>query len=131
MKIVAFSLIVLFGCVPLWGQSTVKISGTVTVRQSGKPLAGANVVVVGSGFGTTTDEKGRFVLENLLVGVYSLQASFIGYESEKVDNVVVTPDQPTEVSFRLKPAIIQLAGVAVTARKMRKDATKNVVMTTD
>lgn len=130
MKIVAFSLIVLFGCVPLWGQSTVKISGTVTVRQSGKPLAGANVVVVGSGFGTTTDEKGRFVLENLLVGVYSLQASFIGYESEKVDNVVVTPDQPAEVSFRLKPAIIQLAGVAVTARKMRKDATKNVVTVT-
>ncbi len=87
-------------------------------------------MVVGSGFGTTSDENGRFILDNLLVGVYSLQATFMGYKSETADHVVVTPDQPATVTFRLKRAIIQLAGVEVSARRMQKDPTKKVVTVT-
>ncbi|WP_323134433.1 TonB family protein [Tellurirhabdus rosea] len=58
------------------------VSGRVT-DSDGKPLAGANVVVVGTTRGTTTDAQGKF----LLVKVPSdgkLAVSFVGFSTEAV-----------------------------------------------
>ena len=56
------------------------VIGTVSTAD-GEYLTGANVVLLGTGRGATTDLGGRFEIKNVPAGKYSLRVSFMGYES--------------------------------------------------
>jgi len=59
----------------LFGQS---VTGKVT-SDAGDPLANANIVVVGTDMGTTSDDMGEFKLD-LSVGNYTITATVIGFK---------------------------------------------------
>lgn len=59
------------------------ISGTV-LGADGAPLVGSTITLVGSGRGTTTNEKGYYRLVNVRDGAYTLRASYIGYKTKEV-----------------------------------------------
>ena len=96
-------------------QSTVKIAGYVFSRSS-EPLEGANVVVLGTAFGAATDARGYFAIENLFAGEYTLQASFVGFEKEIRQGVVVQKDFVTRVHFKLHPSVIPFDEIIVESR---------------
>lgn len=60
--------------------SQTEISGTVT-DNTGMPVPGANVTVVGTNSGSTTDFDGNFSFSIDLTGSEELQVSFMGYET--------------------------------------------------
>src|SRR5699024_9359405 len=60
-----------------------QISGTVTDAQTGQPLVGANVYVMGTSIGTATGENGTYSLE-VTDDVDSLRFTYIGYEAKFV-----------------------------------------------
>ncbi|MFH0988428.1 MAG: TonB-dependent receptor [bacterium] len=64
-------------------QSGISIRGTVKT-QNGETLPGAYVVVVGTQRGTACDIEGRFVLQNLAPGTYTLQFSYMGCKGVKL-----------------------------------------------
>jgi TonB-linked SusC/RagA family outer membrane protein len=78
-------------------QQTVK--GTVTDAETGDPLAGVNILVVGTSTGAATDSKGHYS-----VSVPSLQDSlrfsFIGYQTR-----MVSINERTSIDVALKPTI--------------------------
>jgi len=113
-----------------WCQSVVKITGVVRDRTTYKPLYGANIVVEGTGLGTSSDECGRWVIENLFVGEYTITASYIGYESQTKPGVKVSLDRPVEVDLNLQPKVIELPGITVTASRIREEQTASVVIIT-
>jgi len=102
-------------------QSTVKIYGDVLDARTGLPLSGANVVVEGTALGTSTDDRGRFVIEDLYVGEYTLSATYIGYETMTLRNVHVGMDQPIRVEFKLEPSSLLMPTVVVKAEKFKDD----------
>ncbi|MEM6378143.1 MAG: SusC/RagA family TonB-linked outer membrane protein [Bacteroidota bacterium] len=59
------------------------ITGTVTDANSGEPLIGANILVVGTGSGTITDLDGSFSLE-VPDDAAELEISYTGYTSKTV-----------------------------------------------
>lgn len=61
-----------------WGQFTLK--GRVIDAKSGKALIGANVRLIGTSIGIATNNKGEFILENIPEDMYTLRASYSGYE---------------------------------------------------
>lgn len=61
--------------------NTLVIQGTVRTVDN-KPIAGVNVVVIGTNQGTITDIEGRFKL-HMLNRVGKLEISFVGYESQE------------------------------------------------
>ena len=63
--------------------SQVEIRGTVTDEQSGEPLTGVNVIIVGSGSGVATDLEGNYSL-SIPEGVDKLQFSYTGYTSKEL-----------------------------------------------
>ena len=69
---------------------TGSISGKVT--GDSMPLAGANVFLVGTSMGATTDSLGSYLIENVPVGKYSLRADYIGYESSSMEIYVSASD---------------------------------------
>ena len=114
-----FTLIVIltFLCGFVFAQSPVKIEGTVFSNQ-GKPLQGANVIVIGTGMGTTTDASGHFFIENLFSGEYTVQVRYVGYEPQAKD-IIVRKDRITPLYFTLKPVIIDLQEIVVQANRER------------
>ena len=72
------SIVLLFFCSLTYAQTT--ISGTV-VDDSGQPLPGANIIVVGTSTGTVTDFDGGFTLTSSQNPPFSIQASMVGFES--------------------------------------------------
>lgn len=63
--------------IPAYAQ---QISGTVTDASTGDPLPGVNVYISELQTGTATDAEGNYAITNIEPGMYTLIASFIGYE---------------------------------------------------
>ena len=55
------------------------ISGTVRELKTGQPLGGTNVALRGTLIGTVTDTDGKYRLEKLSSGSYTILTTFIGY----------------------------------------------------
>lgn len=127
---VFFKICLLLSFTTLWAQSVTKITGMVRDRVTGKPLYGADIVVEGTGFGASTDERGQYVIENLFAGEYTLIASYMGYKSQTKPQVKVSLDQPVRVDFDLTPMVIQLPAIRVTAPHIPEEPTASVTVIT-
>ena len=77
MKTILKTLVLLF-CVASFAQTTVK--GTVN-DDSGLPLPGANIIVVGTSSGVVTDFDGNFTLNVNQNPPFSIQVSSVGFET--------------------------------------------------
>ena len=72
------------------------VSGSVT-DESGEPIIGANVIVIGTSTGTVTDIDGNYSVSNVSSGA-SLKVSYIGYKSEEA-----AVGGRSKINFQLKP----------------------------
>lgn len=95
------------------------VSGTVTDSTTGQPLPSAEISVSRDGSivsNTQTDGFGRYIIHNLGVGAYVVQARMIGFRP-MTRQITVPPngaDVPA-VNFELTPAAVNLSTVSVTA----------------
>ena len=55
------------------------ISGFVREKSNGEPISYANVFLNNKYLGSTTNRDGYFVIPNVPIGVYEINASMIGY----------------------------------------------------
>jgi len=109
-----------------------KLRGTVTDRETGEPLVGANVVVDGTNLGASTDLNGEYVILSVPPGTYSLKATYIGYSTFTISNVRVSSNLTTSQDFQLASSAIQVEAVEVVAERplIQKNTTNTVRVTT-
>jgi outer membrane receptor for ferrienterochelin and colicin len=126
MKI--FLLLLLFTPCIVYAGTTGKLSGSVKDAQTGEPLIGANIIIVGTDFGAATNADGNFVILNIPPGNYSVKISYIGYETKLVTNIQMVVDQTTSIPVTLNPESIKVGEVVVTAETpmIQKDVTSSV-----
>ncbi len=91
------------------------IQGHVRDAQTGDPLPGGNVMLKGTSLGASTDINGRYVIQNVPAGTYTIRAAYIGYEPEEKVIHVKEGESLTE-DFKLKAVGIQGKTVVVTAQ---------------
>jgi hypothetical protein len=91
------------------------VSGNVVDDHTRQPLFGANVVVMDTDRGATTDAEGNYTIENLPVGTYRIRISFIGYKPQVKTDVVVISAGPVFSNARLEPETLQARAVRVRA----------------
>ena len=91
------------------------IKGFVKDMNSGEALPFANILLKGTNLGTTTNTDGYFVLVNVPVGLCLLQVQYIGYGLKTIE-VKNLPEGTAPLQIELKPTIINLQGVTVTAQ---------------
>src|ERR1700720_49234 len=88
-------MFVIIGCSDIWAQGTAQISGTVK-DQSGAVLPGVEVTVTQTDTGVKrsmpTDETGSYVLSNLPLGPYRLEAALPGFRSYAETGIVLQVD---------------------------------------
>ena len=86
----AVTMLILLAAVSAWAGTTGKIAGVVTDKESGEPLPGVNVMIVGTTVGAATNIHGEFFIINVPPGTYTLRATLIGYGPVETKNVQVT-----------------------------------------
>ena len=90
------------------------ISGTVT-DSDGNPLAGANVEVVGTGQGSSSDASGSYMITGVASGKVSVKASYIGHKTQKKS--VEVSAAGANLNFALAMSAVAGEGVFVTGTR--------------
>ncbi|MGE5403006.1 MAG: TonB-dependent receptor [Ignavibacteriales bacterium] len=132
-KILFLTLFVVLLPAFLLAQTTTgRIKGKITDRQTGEALIGANIQVVGTSFGASSDVNGDFTIQNLQPGAYNLKASFIGYTTITLNDVRVNAGLTTEANIPLPAEGVTVGTVEVTAVRplINKSNTNAVRVTT-
>jgi len=83
------------------------ISGVVTDSTNNSSLPGANVTLVGTQQGSTTDADGEYTISGISPGTYDVRASFVGFDPQVVENVEVSANETTEVNFSLLSSAVR------------------------
>ncbi|MBV6419758.1 MAG: Vitamin B12 transporter BtuB [Ignavibacteriaceae bacterium] len=123
-----FLLLLLISSHVIYAGTTGKLSGSVKDSQTGEPLVGANIIIVGTEFGAATNLDGNFVILNIPPGSYSVKVSYIGYQVSLFNDLQIIVDQTTQLPAELTPESIQVEEVIVTATTpmIQKDVTSSV-----
>lgn len=87
------------------------IAGQVVESGTGRPLAGAQVSIPGTGLGTIADDRGRFRIEGVSGGSVNLRVQLIGYRTR---NVPASPGV-TDLTVTLEQSAVSLERIVVTA----------------
>ncbi len=107
------SVLLLFGMASFLIAQDGSVSGRVTDADTGDPLVGANVIVVGTNLGAATDVNGEYSISKVSAGAQRLNANYIGYASNSM-NVDISVDGSTTADFSLSVAALNLNEVIVT-----------------
>lgn len=116
----------------LFGGITGKIAGKITDKSTGEPLIGANVIIIGTSLGSSTDALGQYTILDVPPGIYSVQISYIGYRKLIINDVRVFIDQTTRIDAALESEAIELGAMVIVAERkiIKPDVATSVVAIT-
>ena len=131
------SAILIFGSLVVTAQTRPgSLRGTVKDKVRGETLPFANIVLKQSGVtvtGGTTDLDGNYNINPVQPGTYTVECSFAGYATVKIEGVIVYADRPKEQNFFLNEETEMLKEVVVTAKEefIQKGKTSDIVTSED
>ncbi|RMF57354.1 MAG: TonB-dependent receptor, partial [Calditrichaeota bacterium] len=117
----------------LFAGTTGKIAGIVKDAETGDPLPGVNIQIVGTTMGGTTDVDGTFIILNVPPGLYTVEFSYLGYQTVVMKEVRVNVDFTTRVDVKMNQTVIEGAVVEVYGERnplVRADLTNTQVAVT-
>jgi hypothetical protein len=121
MKLLKLSVVILvIACsINASAQNTIYqvVKGTVKDKDTQSSLIGATVVLEGTNpvIGVTTDVDGNFKIQQVPVGRYNIQISYIGYEPFVVRELLVSSGKEIVLNIELKESALELEGVTIKA----------------
>ncbi|MFZ4523940.1 MAG: carboxypeptidase regulatory-like domain-containing protein, partial [Bacteroidales bacterium] len=106
-----------------------KLRGVIIDKLSQTTLPGATVQIMNEAEkrGTATNERGIYVIPDVLPGRYELKISYLGYKDVFVSSVIVTSGKETILDVAMEEEIKSLNEVEITANT--KDKTINSLST--
>lgn len=88
------------------------IKGNVVDNDTGEPIFNTNIYLSGTEWGTTSNQKGEYLIKNIIPSDYQIVFSVIGYDSES-KIVTVKNNRTIELNIKLKPKSYELENVLV------------------
>jgi outer membrane receptor protein involved in Fe transport len=107
---------------------TGKISGKVSDKKTGETLIGVTVKIKGTTKGASTDSDGKFVLNLLAAGKYTIEASYVGYTTKNIADVEVKGSGSTSVEIILEESNSQKLNEVVVTGVAGKESQTAILM---
>lgn len=89
---------------PVLASAQFSVSGKITDQQSGEVLPGATVSIQNSTSNTVADANGKYTINNLNPGNYTLKVTYIGYEVA-TQNIVLSSDKTINFPLTLSTVL--------------------------
>ena len=101
------------------GLTTASVSGKV-LDEGGEGLPGVNVIAIhgpsGTKYGSSSTSNGTFQIRNMKIGgPYSFEASFVGYENQKTENVYLKLGESFPLEIKMSTSLTELMTIEITA----------------
>lgn len=102
------------------------IRGNIFEKETEIPLPGATVIILNTDpqLATISNPDGKFKIENVPVGRYNIQVSFIGYETYIIPEIMVGSAKEVIINAGMTESVIKLEAVEVHA-DIKKDKPLN------
>ncbi len=97
-----------------------QVKGKVIDSQTKSPLPGANIQILGTIYGASTDRDGSFFINKVPPGNYSVQVSMIGYRNHVQKVNLIKESAELQLVFELEETPIQFDPIVVTAGKTKQ-----------
>lgn len=91
-----------------------KIQGIVKDETTKQPLPYADILILNTDLGAAADEEGNFYILNVPPGRYIVEISCLGYQTKRLENIIVEINQTARLQVNLKQTTIELPPVTVT-----------------
>jgi len=88
--------------------STGQIRGRIVSGETGQPVIGASVLIIGSTWGAMTDLDGYFQILRVDPGVYTLRVSHLDFATTEITDVAVRAGGASEISQLMLPRVTDL-----------------------
>ncbi|MFN8294820.1 MAG: TonB-dependent receptor [Chitinophagales bacterium] len=98
------------------------IEGRVYDEINNEPIIGANVIITGTTLGASTDADGNYRIENLTAGLYNLEVSYLGYQTQTIFETEVTNAKIKRVDFAMKQSSVAIDSVVIKANPFERKA---------
>ena len=110
-----------------------QMAGVVSSDNEG--LAGANVILEGTPYGTAANVAGEYYIENIPAGNYTVTVTYVGYANESQE-VTINAGEESQLNFSLRTSAINFEQVVVTgtgapARRKALGQTINIISSED
>ena len=96
--------------------SDANVYGHVIDKKTGEHLPYVVIQVKGTTIATTTDDTGHYFLKNLPNGIFTIEASYVGYKKQEL-KVAVRKSTTQELNFQLETDDVALDEVVVSANR--------------
>ena len=108
---------------------TQTIRGKVIDADSKSPLIGANVILLNNDTfnGSSTDNEGRFRLNNVKVGRHAIKASFLGFDDVTISNIVVSSGKEVILTIERREKVYSSEVVEIIFEKDKTKANNELV----
>jgi hypothetical protein len=85
-----------------FAQKKSSISGKVIDEKNAEPLTGAIVKVAGTSIGAIVDLNGDFIIKDIAVGNYTIECSYVSYNTKSIADVIVKENEVTNLTINLQ-----------------------------
>ena len=99
---------------------TGSIKGRVYNEINNESIPFANIVLDSTQIGTTSDEDGRYEIDNLTPGIYNLTCSFIGFKTTYIYEITVGSAATTDINIALAEESALLDQVVIQTNRIEK-----------
>jgi outer membrane receptor protein involved in Fe transport len=97
--------------------ATGELFGKVVDVSTNEPLFSATVSLVGSYYGTYTDEDGNFIIAGIKPGDYTVKVEYVGYSDKKYTGVRIRANQRKELNMTMTSMSETISVVTVVGEK--------------
>jgi hypothetical protein len=111
MRVLFFFL--LFVSISSIAQNTGIIAGYVKDSKTQEALSGVLIGIVGTTYGTVTNDEGYYKLINIPARSYNLIATLLGYTRQEKFDVIVSSGNTNIINFELEPVSLELKEVNI------------------
>jgi len=112
----------------LFAQTGKALRGIVVDNASGETLPSVTITVLNSypPKGVISDEEGNFSIDNLPVGRYDIQASYIGYEPMTFREILISSAKEVFITIQLKENLNALQEIVIEPKVNKQEPLNNI-----
>ena len=120
MKKIFFHFIFLFNITCIFSQGFGAVKGKVIDYQTREALPYVSIIVDGTNIGSSTNENGEFIINNIPLGFIKVQILLLGYQPKMSDNYQVTIDKTPYIFVEMMQSNEQLDEVVIKSKFFKR-----------